>query len=325
MTEENNNVELPKELIEYFEKISKNKPIEYLSPMIAPHLVGDEWKAIRKTTLLQMASHGEQQLKPGEKKKRIHQLLLGKAGVGKTEILLFFQDYISGTPIITAEMTSKVGLCGDARGNEVTPGLLVEYDGKFLCIDELDKMSSEDMNGLLQAMEEGYYSINKGKHRKRCKAEIRAIASANIARKIQAPLLDRFDFIHVCTTASKDDRANNVPKITNSFFGGDEEKNANILNGYMIWLKDTTPSGFEDKPKIDDRIARFIRSLDEPVVNDASYRFLEMSILRVAWAIAKLNHRELITVQDTIDACIYKNSSLKLMHTIKKEREGKGK
>jgi hypothetical protein len=237
-----------------------------------------------------------------------------------TELMLWWQDNLQGV-MINSENTSKTGLVGDARGGDITPGLLAQYDGNFVLLDELDKMSNQDANGLLQAMEEGSYKIIKGKHRKKFQAEVRVIASANDVRKIQPPLFDRFDFIYECKTATRDDRAKNVPRITQSFFGDDDEKLANILNGYMIWLGDTTPSAFSDKKTIDIYIANYIRKVKEVDVVRASYRFLEMSIMRIAWAIAKLHKREVIIPKDVEDAIVFKHDTMRRVYGIQLKRD----
>ena len=241
--------------------------------------------------------------------------------VHNTELLLWTQDNLQGV-MVNSENTSKAGLVGDARGGEITPGLLAELDGNFVLLDELDKMSTQDANGLLQAMEEGSYKIIKGKHRQKFQAEIRVIASANEVKKIQPPLLDRFDFIYHCTTSTREDRAKNVPRITASFFGDNDEKNASILNGYMIWLGDTTPSAFEDKKTIDIYIANYIKKVKEVDVTRASYRFLEMSIMRIAWAIAKLHKREVITPKDVEDAVVFKHDTMRRVYGINIKKEG---
>ncbi len=310
---------LPQELCEYFQKISEGDPVGYLSKMIAPHLVGNEWNTIRKTTLLQLTSYGTQKTK---RKRRLHTLLLGPPGTGKTEMMLWWQDNLQGI-IVNSENTSKTGLVGDARGGEITPGLLVELDGNFVLLDELDKMSMQDQNGLLQAMEEGSYKIIKGKHRKKFQAEIRVIASANEVKRIQPPLIDRFDFIYHCTTSSREDRARNVPRITESFFGDNDEKIASILNGYMMWLGDTTPSAYQDKPIIDTYIANYIKKVKGVDVVRASYRFLEMSIQRIAWAIAKLHKREVVTPKDIEDAIVFKHNTMERIYSVNIKKDGK--
>jgi DNA replicative helicase MCM subunit Mcm2 (Cdc46/Mcm family) len=299
--------------VDAYEEISKY-PIEILSRAIAPHLVGDEWKLIRQTTLLQLTSHGEQKEK---RKRRLHTLLLGSAGTGKTEMLLFFFQNIGGV-IVNSENTSKIGLVGDARGSEATPGLLAQYNGQFILLDELDKMSITDQNGLLQAMEEGYYRIIKGQIRQRFIAEIRVIASANEIKKIQLPLLDRFDFIYRCTTSTRDDRAKNVPKITESFFDSNTDSWAELVRGYMAWLGNTTPKGYEKESKkdIDELIARYIKRVKSVDVERASYRFLEMSILRTSWAIAKIHKREVITKEDVNRAIWYKHNTMTRIYGI---------
>ena len=120
---------------------------------------------------------------------------VGPPGCGKTEILLWFNRHLNAH-FVNAEFTTKVGLSADARGGEVTPGVLAEADGGIICIDELDRLSQKDQNALLQAMEEGTYIVIKGKHRQRLRANVVVIASANERKKIQKALLDRFDFIH---------------------------------------------------------------------------------------------------------------------------------
>jgi len=49
---------------------------------------------------------------------------------------------------------------------------LAETHGNVLCIDELDKFSSRDQEGLLQAMEEGECVIRKGRIKETIKAEV---------------------------------------------------------------------------------------------------------------------------------------------------------
>ena len=286
-----------------FEELTKNNPLNVLSEFIAPHLIGEEWKDIRKAILLMMATQND-----GRQRMRLHTLLWGKAGTGKTELLLALQEIFGGI-IVNAEHTSKVGLVGDARGG-MTAGLLADYDGNLVLLDELDKMSGKDQTGLLQAMEEGYYTIVKGKHRERFKAEVRVVATANNINKITKPLLDRFDFIFEVRTMPREERAEGVKTIVENFFGNGEKKGYKVLRAYLNWISDFEPMIEEgDTPIVVEMLKRYIL-LTKTAIDDVSYRNLELSILRIAYAMAKLEKSN-IKPRHIEEAIVFKDRMLK--------------
>jgi len=265
----------------YFLKISKD-PLNNLSQYIAPHLVGQEWYWIRRAILMILSTQNDTHLR-----NRLHMILAGAAGTGKTEVCLWFREQLNGI-MINAELTSKVGLVGDARGNQITPGLLADADGNVLLTDELDKMNTKDQNGLLQAMEEGSFCIIKGKQRQRFKSEVRVIATANDIKKIQKPLLDRFDFIFYVGEFTRKERADNVNKITTTFITGIQDNKVNIVKRYMEWIQDHQPTiMLENKKEIDQIISDYILGT-QTNINTVSYRSLEYSIMRIAYSMAKL-------------------------------------
>ena len=260
----------------------RKNPLEYLSKYICPYLVGNEWDAIRKCTLLMLVTH-----KDTLTRTRLHMLLVGLPGTGKTEFMLWMQENIGGV-FINADLTSKVGLVGDARGLKIKPGLLADCHGHLILCDELDKMSNGDQSGLLQALEEGKYSIIKGSQRERFDAEVRVIAGANEISKIQKPLIDRFDFVFNVSMSSRKERAGNVDSIIDSFLVGQNQDNINVLNGYLDWIEkrkiDVLPQDSADiKYMISEYILRTATN-----INVVSYRSLELSIMRIAYAMAKL-------------------------------------
>jgi len=286
-----------------FEELTKNNPLELLSQFIAPHLIGEEWKDIRKAILLMMATQND-----GQQRMRLHTLLWGKSGTGKTELLLALQEIFGGI-IVNAEHTSKVGLVGDARGG-MTAGLLADYDGNLVLLDELDKMGGRDQAGLLQAMEEGYYTIVKGKHRERFKAEVRVVATANNINKITKPLLDRFDFIFEVKTMPREERAKGVETIVENFFGNGEKKGIKVLRAYLDWIRDFEPMIEEgDIPVVVEMLKKYIL-LTKTAIDEVSYRNLELSILRIAYAMAKLEKSN-IKPRHIEEAIVFKDRMLK--------------
>jgi len=300
------------EVEQLFMELTKNNPLEILSEFIAPHLIGEEWKDIRKAILLMMATQND-----GRQRMRLHTLLWGKAGTGKTEFLLTLQE-IFGEVIINAEHTSKVGLVGDARGG-LTPGLLADYDGHLILLDEVDKMSGKDQAGLLQAMEEGYYTIVKGKHRERFRAEVRVVATANNLNKITRPLLDRFDFVFEVKTVPREERAKSVKTIVENFFGNGEMKGIRVLKAYLNWIRDFEPLIEERNVAVVVEMLKKYILMTRTAIDDVSYRNLECSILRIAYAMAKLEKSN-IEPRHVEEAIIFKDRILKRMVGVVNER-----
>jgi Predicted ATPase involved in replication control, Cdc46/Mcm family len=283
---------------EYLAEIIKTNPLK-LSKFIASNLQGEQYEFVRKAILLTAVS--EDRVARG----RIHTLLVGAPGSGKTEILLWLKQHL-GAYFVNAEYASKVGLAGDARGAMITPGVLAEADGMILAIDELDKMSWRDQSALLQAMEEGAYTIVKGKHRARFRARVRVVAAANDINKIQKPLLDRFDFVITLNVPKREERAEHVREIVRQFFEG-EEMHAEIINDLLSMVANFTPS-VENQDKIASVLREYIK-LTQLNVEEKSVRSLELSILRIANALAKLSMSN-ITPMTVVEAIRLKDPTL---------------
>jgi len=215
---------------EYFQIVAKENPLEFFSKHICPYLVGTQWDIIRKCSLLMGVTTDRPNLRM-----RLHILLCGGPGTGKSELLNWWRQKMDGV-LVNSELTSKTGLVGDARGKTIHPGLLARSNGSVLLVDELDKMSIKDQNGLLQAMEEGEYIITKGKNRQAFKAEVRVIATCNDINKIQQPLVDRFDFPFKVARISRIKRAEYVSDIIDSFMGKNAKDYSLVVKAYLVYL-----------------------------------------------------------------------------------------
>jgi len=285
--------------------------VDYMASMIAPNLQGDVWHSIRKAALLTLVTYFD---KREGVRRRLHILIHGEPGTAKTEFIRWIYDYLGYylyAQWADANLMSQVGLTGDARGKEITPGILHEAHGGILLIDELDKANPKDYNGLLQAMETGRYRIVKGKHRQWFNAEVKIIATANEIKKFPKQLMDRFDFIFELKTPSREERENAIDGLVDLFFSDDisDETACERLIDYFKWLGNFEPKISDDeKEKIKLILKVYIHdtkiSLDE-----LSYRNFELSILRIAYALAKAEKRN-ITAMDAVEALKMKDNTL---------------
>ena len=272
---------------EYFQIVAKENPLEFFSKHICPYLVGTQWDVIRKCALLMGVTKDRPNMRM-----RLHVLLYGGPGTGKSEFLSWWQEKMDGV-LVNSELTSKTGLVGDARGKKIHPGLLARSHGSVLLVDELDKMSVEDQNGLLQAMEEGEYVITKGTNREMFKSEVRVIATCNNIQKIQQPLVDRFDFQFKVAGVSRIARAEYVSDIIDSFMGKNASDYSLVVKAYLEWAQNArTWIDPADEPGIKKAIKEYILNSDANI-EGVSYRSLEFSILRIAHALALLERSKI--------------------------------
>ena len=280
-----------------------SKSFSFLPKFICPNLVGEDFELIRKSTLLMMVTQRD----TAQSRMRLHELLVGHPGSGKTAFMLDWNEHFDGV-FINGEHASKAGLCGDARGSG-TPGLLTTFNGYTVLIDELDKMGSKDQSGLLQALGEGKYTITKGKIHETYPAEIRAMASANKVDKIQRPLLDRFDFVYHLNTPKRKERADTIPKIVDNFFGEVDKKKTKTVELYLKWIEDFKPEVVKEDLKV---IYKFLQTYVTDTHTDIdkiSRRNLEYSILRISYALAKLERKN-ITKDHMKQAILFKDKIL---------------
>jgi len=274
--------ETVKELYREFEEI--DDPLSFFSDYVVPTLVGERYNIIRKAILLMLASDTDRATRG-----RIHILLYGDAGTGKTDILLWLRNNLNAN--FVTHHTTEIGLVGDASGGVVTPGELAVSDGGVICIDELDKFKKQDLNGLLEAMEEGEYRIRKGKVDVTFKARVRVVASANEIEKLPAPLRDRFDFIFHLKRPTREERIEAVKRLIDLWAGDFEMYSPDPLILYLDYIKDFQPK-ILDKEEIKEYLADYILNTHLPI-EKVSYRSFELSVLRIAYAMAKFERKDM--------------------------------
>ncbi|MDR0309353.1 MAG: minichromosome maintenance protein MCM, partial [Candidatus Methanoplasma sp.] len=150
----------------------------------------------------------------------MHVLLVGDPGVAKSQILRYMSTlaprgiYASGKSASAAGLTAAAvkDEFGDGRWT-LEAGALVLADKGLACIDELDKMTSQDRSSLHEAMESQRISVAKAgiTATLQCRCSLLAAANpkygrfetegASITNQIDLPpaLMSRFDLIFVLT------------------------------------------------------------------------------------------------------------------------------
>ena len=288
------------DLIQKFEDLvsSGTDMVEYWSKWVNPKVEGLEH--IKKAILLCIASHGD---KFGDRG-RVHLLMHGDPGSAKSVLKDWVVYQLNAESC--SQRTTKVGLTGSATGEMITPGALPRAHGKVLCIDELDKFSQSDRQGLLEAMEEGVVNIEAGGMSARLDAETRMVGCANRLDNFSPELLDRFDFkIHTKAPTGEQEKKV-ICSIIDTWFESKDGYDGIELKAYLDWVKSFEPViPIDVRVKMKQLVSMYI-DLDESI--RGSTRRKE-SILRVTFTIAKLNKRDVV-VDDILSAIKLLNPSL---------------
>ena len=189
------------------------KGYEKLVNSIAPSIYG--YEKIKEALLLQLMG-GVRKVRSDKIVSRgdMHILLVGDPGSGKSALLKRITQiapkgrYVSGKGVSAAGITAAVVRDEFLRGWALEAGAMVLSSDGLVCVDELDKMSSEDRSAMHEALENQTVSISKANIQATLIARTTVLAAANpkfgrfdpygiIADQIDLPptLINRFDLI----------------------------------------------------------------------------------------------------------------------------------
>jgi len=234
----------------------------------APSIQG--YREVKEAIALQLFGGSPKEL---EDKTRIrgdiHILIVGDPGIGKSQMLKYVSKLAPRGIYTSGKGTSGVGLTAaavkdDLGGWSLEAGALVLGDRGNVCVDELDKMRSEDRSAIHEALEQQTISIAKAGIIATLNSRCAMLAAANpkfgrfdryksIAEQINlpAPILSRFDLIFIVEdkpNAQKDKKLAehilNIHKNTSIPFEIDPE----LLRKYIAYARKqiyTQPSSAE--------------------------------------------------------------------------------
>ena len=180
----------------------------------APSIRG--YRDVKEAIALQLFGGAAKQLEDETKLRGdIHILIVGDPGIGKSQILKYVSRLAPRSIYTSGKGTSGAGLTAAAVRDELggwslEAGALVLGDQGNVCVDELDKMRSEDRSALHEALEEQTVSIAKAGIMATLNSRCSVLAAANpkfgrfdrykvLAEQIDlpAPIISRFDLIFV--------------------------------------------------------------------------------------------------------------------------------
>lgn len=160
--------------------------IPHFIDLIFPNVVGHS--DVKLGLLVMMTSRWDTPTERG----RIHTLLHGKPGTGKSALMLPLEQnwgakYISLQP-------SASSLKSDARRKNRGAQIFTKNDGNIICLDDIELFTDMD-SSLRDIMERGFYSDARGgvdlEHEARC----RILAATNNIKKMSQPIISRFDLV----------------------------------------------------------------------------------------------------------------------------------
>lgn len=291
------------------------KLVESFAPHVAEH------HHIKEAIMLLIVGSVQRQTTDGTKVRGdINIFLVGDPGTAKSEMLKFCSKiaprglYTSGRGSSAAGLTAAV--IKDKSGMMMLEaGAVVLGDQGLVCIDELDKMRSEDRSALHEVMEQQTASIAKGGIVATLNARTSILAAANPEGgrydiyktivdnvKIPIPLLTRFDLIFVIRdipSAQRDERiARHI--LTRHTSRGVTRRAAidpDILTKYFAYAKRFMPemTAEAEKTVLDYYLDR--RKDENPENILSTPRQLE-GIIRLATARARLLMKDSVEVED---------------------------
>ncbi|MFZ8801014.1 MAG: minichromosome maintenance protein MCM [Candidatus Nanopusillus sp.] len=300
-------------------ELSKSADIlSLIANSVAPSLYGKQYEIIKKAIALQLVSGGRRKRSVDERK-NIHILILGDPGVGKSKLLRYVSEIAPKSKYVVGVTSSSVGLTASVRRDEIfkggwvlEAGALVLASGGLVCIDELDKLSTEELQSLHEAMEQQTITIDKANIHATLRTETSILAAANpkfgrwdkmknIVDQIDLPptIVNRFDLIFVLIDEPNPQQDETI--VNELLKGLKEERkpplDKDLLRKYIIYAKKIEPQWTNTALDIVKDFYIKLRSSSGEGTIPITTRQL-MSIIRIAEASAKIRLSPIVTEDD---------------------------
>ena len=301
-------VVITEEDLQRIDNFSKQENVlEKLSEMLAPGIIGHE--VVKKALILQAAGSEDMERGGLRIRGRIHILLVGDPGTGKSQLLMSTRKLspkaLYNTDASAAGLTAAVD---EINGKRVmVAGIMVLADNGIAAIDELEKMNKDDRKAIHPAMEQGEIHKSKAGLHASFKSRASVVAAANpkysrfsanegISQQIalEDSLLNRFDLIFIFMEKSGT-RDYEKKRAMDILIGGDSSKDDGFLMKYIHHSKNIRPA---IPLSIMEKIGEYFSALrSEHKDQFLNTRTLE-SLQRLTMASARIRLREEADIED---------------------------
>lgn len=315
-------------------ELSKDPHIyEKIIKSTAPSIKG--YRDVKEAIALQLFGGASKQLEDETKLRGdIHILIVGDPGIGKSQILKYVSRLAPRSIYTSGKGTTGAGLTAAAVRDELggwslEAGALVLGDQGNVCVDELDKMRSEDRSALHEALEQQTVSIAKAGIMATLNSRCSVLAAANpkfgrfdrykiLAEQIDlpAPIISRFDLIFVIEDKPSKERDSELAEHilkTHQFNTVDYEIEPELLRKYIAYArKNVNPRLTEDANNVLKEFYVSTRNSnpEEQGAVPITARQLE-AIIRLSEASAKIKLKETVEREDAEKAVRLQMACLK--------------
>jgi replicative DNA helicase Mcm len=251
----------------------------------------------------------------------IHILIVGDPGMGKSQILKYVSKLAPRSIYTSGKGTTGAGLTAAAVRDELggwslEAGALVLGDMGNVCVDELDKMRTEDRSALHEALEQQTISIAKAGIMATLNSRCSVLAAANpkfgrfdryksVAEQIDlpSPILSRFDLTFILEDKPNVENDRELAKHILSIHQKDAiacDINPELLRKYIAYARKNIKPILTDEAM--NALEEFYVSMRSTAVEEESpititARQLE-ALIRLAEASAKIKLRDEVLVED---------------------------
>lgn len=336
---------LSEDEVEKIRRVARRPDVyQLLARSLAPSIF--EMDDVKKGLLLQLFGGANKDFKKGSRTRGdINILLCGDPSTSKSQILQYVHKiaprgiYTSGKGSSAVGLTAYVTRDIETKQLVLESGALVLSDGGVCCIDEFDKMSDQTRSVLHEVMEQQTISIAKAGIITTLNARTSILASANpiqsrynpnlpVTKNIDLPppLLSRFDLVFLILDKVDKKLDEQLAKHIASMYLEDRMSSAateeilpvEFLTGYIQYSKENIHPKLTEEAR-DELVSSYVqmrragedsRGGGSEKRITATTRQLE-SLIRLSEAHAKLHLREVVLLEDVVEAVRLMKSAIK--------------